>query len=199
MPRLSFRPARLAAAGVVLGAAAAACNNNTAPFLGVARSETALLPFVVYPLSGDPSLPAAVDLSGRRAVRPAILAGAVINFDLAFDLDTQGRILVIPPARLAAPPSGSPRVGLQTRDESFDGLTRAPESGYRFDSTAVVTRGQTVVVQTSGTACSTTYPMHAKLVVDSVGAAGVGRPIYLRLRVNPNCGFRSLEPGLPKS
>ena len=59
--------------------------------------------------------------------------------------------------------------------------------------------GQTLAIETSGATCSTTYPLHAKLVVDSIGAAAVGRPIYVRVRVNPNCGFRSLEPGLPKS
>jgi hypothetical protein len=195
VPRLPFRSVAL----VSLAALAAASNDDTNAFLGVASSETALVSFVVYPLSGDPALPAAIDLSARRAVRPAILAGSVINFDLAFDLDAQGRILVIPPARLASPPSGIPRVGIQTRSESFDGLSRAPDGGYTFDSTAVVTRGQTVVVEASAATCSTTYPLHAKLVVDSVGAVAAGRPIYVRARVNPNCGFRSLEPGLPKS
>jgi hypothetical protein len=206
VPRLPFRPVRPARAGALaplfaaalLTALAAACGDDSS-LLGVAQSETALVPFTVYPLSGDASLPAAIDLSGRRAVRPSILGGTVLNFDLAFDLDAQGRILVIPPARLASPPTGTSRVGLQTRSETFDGLTRAPDGGYTFDSTAVLTRGQTLAIEASAATCSTTYPMHAKLVVDSVGAAAAGRPIYLRVRVNPNCGFRSLEPGLPKS
>ena len=206
LPRLSFRLPRPASAGALAPALAAAlvgalagCGGDSNAFLGVASSETALVSFVVFPLSGDPSLPAAFDLSGRRVVRPTILGGQVLNFDLAFDLDAQGRVLVIPPARLASPPTGTSRVGLQTRDESFDGLTRAPDSGYRFDSTTVVTRGQTLAIEASAATCSSTYPMHAKLVVDSVGAVAAGRPIYMRLRVNPNCGFRSLEPGLPKS
>jgi hypothetical protein len=186
---------------LLVGGLAAACGDDTNALLGPASSETALVSFTVYPLSDEPSLPAAFDLAGRRAVRPAILGGTVVNFDLAFDLDAQGRILLIPPARLVAPPGGTPRVGLQTRAESFDGLSQAPSGGYTFDSTLVVSRGQTVAIEAAAATCSTTYPMHAKLVVDSIGttAVGGGRPIYVRVRVNPNCGFRSLDPGLPKS
>ena len=85
---------------------------------------------------------------------------------------------------------------------TFDSLATAPRDGFRFDSAQVATIGQTLSVEsqgvsTQGIVCgSRTSPMRAKLVVDSVARATGA--IHLRVRTNPNCGFRSLAPGLPK-
>jgi hypothetical protein len=199
VPHPPFRPTRTAPAlaAACLVALAACGNNDDDPFRPRATAETALASFVVYPLSGDPTLPAAIDLVGRRAVRPVLLGGSLLNFDLALDVDGQGRVVLLPPSRVATPPTGAPRTGLQVVNGGFDAIVSAPRSGYRFDSTTVVTPGQTVVIEASGATCNPTYPLHAKLVVDSVGRSA-GRPVFVRMRVNPNCGFRSLEPGLPK-
>ena len=51
-------------------------------------------------------------------------------------------------------------------------------------------------VQTPGTACSSSVPLYAKFVVDSV--VGAERAMYVRMRLDPNCGFRSLAPGRPE-
>ena len=68
----------------------------------------------------------------------------------------------------------------------------------------VVSPGQVVVVQTQGAGplsavCSTTVPMYAKVVVDSIRPSQGSQLIYLRARVDQNCGFRSLDTGLPSS
>jgi hypothetical protein len=100
-----------------------------------------------------------------------------------------------------AAPAGSPRVGFSVQSAAFDALTTAPRDGYRFDSLQVVTLGQTVAIETQGVSTqglvcpSSQSPMRAKLIVDSVARATGA--VHLRVRTNPNCGFRSLAPGLP--
>ncbi|MDF1502523.1 hypothetical protein [Roseisolibacter sp. H3M3-2] len=212
MPSSAPLPSRPAAAPVrsrggalaaVAGAAllAAACGGED-PFAIRATLETSLDTVVVYPLRGGQSLfPTALDLFGRSAVRPALRGGVAPNFDIAFDTDAQGRVLLYPARLVASPPGGSPRTGFQVTGTAFDALDIAPNSGYRFDSLQVVTAGQTVIVEaqgvsTSGLYCAGTSSMHAKLVVDSV-ARGTGA-VHLRVRNNPNCGFRGLTAGVPK-
>ena len=196
VPPLSPRFLRLVAAAAV--ALLAACEDDTTSLLGTAQSETAAVGFVLVPLSGDPTLPAAIDLAGRRAVRPRLLGGTILNFDLAVDVDAQGRPVFLAPARVAIAPGGTPRTGFQTVGTQYDALERAPGGAYAYDSTLTVAIGQTVVVQAQGATCNPTYPLFAKLVVDSVVGSGAQRLVYIRSRINPNCGFRSLAPGLPK-
>jgi hypothetical protein len=56
-----------------------------------------------------------------------------------------------------------------------------------------------VVFELASDACqySLASQLYAKLVVDSV--ASTRRQIYFRAVRDPNCGFRSLQPGVPKS
>lgn len=196
VPPLSPRLVRLVAAAAA--PLLAACGDDNTSLLGNASSETAAVNFVLVPLSGDPTLPAAIDFAGRRAVRPRLLGGTILNFDLAVDVDAQGRPVFLAPARVAIAPGGTPRTGFQTVATPFEAVDRAPGGSYAFDSTVTVAIGQTVVVQAQGASCSTTYPLFAKLVVDSVVGTGRERLVYVRSRINPNCGFRSLAPGLPK-
>lgn len=197
MQLLPLRVIRAAAVGGLSTFAVAACGGDDDPFRPVATSETALASFAVVPLSGDPTLPSAVDLSARVAVRPRLLSGTVLNFDFAVDVDAQRRIILLQPGRVAVAPSGTPRTGFVTSTSAFESLGRAPNGGYQYDSVVVVTPGQTVVVQAQAATCSTTYPLYAKLVVDSV-STGADRRVYVRALINPNCGFRSLTAGLPK-
>jgi hypothetical protein len=78
----------------------------------------------------------------------------------------------------------------------FDSLDTAPEGGYQRDSATVAGVGQTLAVETEPPACQNgrTF-LYAKLVVDSVSATNGG--IFMRARVDPNCGYRSLRPGRP--
>jgi hypothetical protein len=194
---------RGAAVLVALGvAAAAACAGGADPFAVRAQFETTLDTLVVYPLSGtELLLPSAVDLFGGTAVRPGLRGGAYPNFDFALDRNAQGQVVLYPSQRVAVAPAGSPRVGFAVQTAAFDALTTAPRDGYRFDSLQVVALGQTVAVEsqgvsTQGVVCpSATSPMRAKLIVDSVARATGA--VHLRVRTNPNCGFRSLAPGLP--
>ncbi|MBV9879125.1 MAG: hypothetical protein JO180_01460 [Gemmatirosa sp.] len=194
------------AAVALFGAGVVGCG-GTDPFAPVASFTTSLDSFVVYPVTGSPAAaPTAVSLYTRSAVRPALLSGLVLNFDLAFDVDATGRVRLLPPKQLVASTATSLVTGAQViTNTTFDALLRAPNTGYQYDSATVVTPGQLVVIQTQGAstasvACSSTSPMYAKLVVDSVVPSTQipgTKAIYFRARIDPNCGFRSLDTGVP--
>jgi hypothetical protein len=190
--------ALLVLAGAV--AATTACSGED-PFAIRASLQTTLDTMIVFPLSGaQPLLPSAIDLFGRSVVRPSLRGGVVPNFDIAVDVDAQGRVLLYPARLVASPPGGSPRTGFQVVTGSFDALESAPRNGYRFDSLQVAAVGQVLAIEGQGVSpngiyCGTSSPLHAKLVVDSVSRATGAA--HLRVRTNPNCGFRSLKAGLP--
>lgn len=194
-----------ATAALALAALLGACNSGDDPFRPRASNVTTLDTLVVHPFGGaQPLLPSALDLLGRRAVRPGVVAGSV-NFDLALDRDRAGNVVLLPARTLAIPPSldastGSPRTGFQVVPTGFDVLESAPRNGYVPDSVLTVRVGQTIAVEGQGITagqltCPTNRALYAKLVVDSVAAATGA--LHLRVRTNPNCGFRSLRPGLP--
>lgn len=163
-----------------------------AQFENVDRPDVAL-----YAMNGTaPTLPSAILL---RAVS-AVPVTADFNFDIAVDLDDTGAVVIHTVKSVASEFVPAHRVGLDTTTLAFQQVTRAPSSGFHYDSSMVVRVGQTVLVQAVDRGCSI-YSLlgqniHAKLVVDSVKRAD--RRIFLHLFVDPNCGFRSLEPGTPK-
>ncbi len=163
-----------------------------AQFENVDRPDMAL-----YAMNGTAaSLPAAILLR----VVSAVPVTADFNFDIALDLDDTGAVVVHTVKSVASEFVPAHRVGLDTSALGFQQVTRAPASGFHYDSSMVVRVGQTVLVQSIDPGCSI-YSLlgqnvHAKLVVDSVKRAD--RRIFLHLFVDPNCGFRSLEPGTPK-
>lgn len=204
-PRIAA-PARARRAGALAALAGAtlvagACSGDD-PFAIRASLQTTLDTMVAFPLGGgQPLLPSALDLFGRAVVRPGLRAGVVPNFDVAFDVDAEGRVLLYPTGAIASAPAGSPRAGFQVSSSAFDALAIAPRDGYRFDSVQVATAGQTIViagqgVSGSGIICGTSSPLHAKLVVDSVASATGA--VHFRVRTNPNRGFRALTPGIPE-
>lgn len=209
MSRPAFRLRSVPLAATL--AAVAACG-GTDPFAPVASFSTQDVRFVVYPLSSSPEfLPTALSLYSQISVRPVIRVGTTglaLNFDLAVDLDAQDQVRLLPPRLLIAPQAGGGMVtGFQViTGTPYDSLLRAPNTGYRYDSVTVVRPGQVVAVQTqgagsTGVVCAASAPIYARLVVDSIrpsaDVAGA-RAIYIRARVDPNCGFRSLDAGVPK-
>lgn len=185
-------PALLVA--VIAVAAASGCSDATA-IKAQFPTDTATL--TVFALNGTPvTLPSAIRIRTSSVVR----VQGDFNFDIAFDINAQGEAVVHTQRAVASQLVGGHRVGLQLRDETFEGLTKAPTSGFEFDSSKVVPVGKLLVVDSIDPTCSLQSILgpniRAKIVVDSVSTAR--RSIYLRILSNPNCGFRDLTPGLPK-
>ncbi|HMI54658.1 MAG TPA: hypothetical protein VK494_00580 [Gemmatimonadaceae bacterium] len=154
----------------------------------------------VYALSGTPpSYPSGIAILSRQVVRVDGFAG----FDVAFDIDESGEAVIYPVKLVVSSPGGSRPVGLQKISDSFENVIEAPKTGYQSDSAFVVAPGETVVIQsahnTDGDLCQFAINpnIFAKVAVDSVNLAS--RILYLRLGLDPNCGFRSFAAGIPTS
>lgn len=150
----------------------------------------------VFSLNGTPnSVPTALLL---RGVVP-IIPDANFNFDVAFDINGAGEVVVYTVRAVASQVVSTHRVGLQATTLSFDAATIAPTSGFAFDSSMVLPVGKTIFIESSDVSCSTSFlgqTIRAKMVIDSVKPES--RTMFLHMLSNPNCGFKSLVSGVPK-
>ena len=203
--RLSPRPrdgGRLARAGALrLGSlvlavallATAACDD---PFEPRATTPVRTDSFVAYAMSGTPvNVPTAFNVVFFTTVRMEPSYG----FDFAFDLDDQGRVLVVPVTRLGGAVIVGRRVGLQKATMPFDQITRAPVTGYHYDSTLAMTEGETMLVEVLADQCpfGTSSLVYSKFQVRAVDTAR--RRLAFLLTYDPNCGFRSFLSGIPSN
>jgi hypothetical protein len=183
----------LASAAAVTVAAIGACGDPTGT-----RGEIAVVEDTVtlYALNGShPAAPVGFSILDG-SLRPLNSAFA---FDVALDLDAQGRVVVYPARMLAGNLVPTSLAGVRKVDGTWSSVTEAPTSGYRADSAVTLAVGEVAVVQVATEIC--TYALrgvnvYGKFVVDSIRPAG--REIFGRLLNNPNCGFRSLVPGVPR-
>jgi hypothetical protein len=126
---------------------------------------------------------------------------AAFAFDVAVDIDDQGRPVLYPVRAIAAPFLGRHRVGVRRTTTAFDAILEAPTDNYVYDSVAVLTVGEVVLLESADPeACGGFVGggvIYAKMTVDSVKPAA-GR-VFARVTADPNCGFRSLVvPGVPE-
>jgi len=152
---------------------------------------------VVHAMNGSPpALPAAM-LVRAAAVVPIT---SEFNFDVAFDINDTGAVVVHTVKAVASEFIPAHRVGLATTTTPFDDVTKAPSSGFAYDSSMTVPLGRTILIDVIEPSCSVYsflgQNIRAKMVVDSVHHAE--RLIFLHAFVDPNCGFRSLSSGTPK-
>ncbi len=186
--------ARLVPIALVVGAVAVgACDYNNLP---AATTEVATQPFFLHALSGSSSIAAtALTFPARSVTR----IDGTFAFDVAFDIDASGNVILLPPQMVGQNPGGNRLVGIITGIGSYDAITEAPLSGYTVDSVTVVRRGQAVAVQAQEPLCTTGNPaapyLYAKIVIDSVDL--VARGIYGRTMIGGDCGYRQLIAGFP--
>jgi hypothetical protein len=130
----------------------------------------------------------------------SVSAGAVRTdldpgFDFAYDIEgppETGRKVMIPRAVLGITSAGTAEPGVMRREESFDDIHDAPSNGYITDSMVTVALGERYVVR-SRVICDLGVPLYAK--VEIIGFED--NSLVLKRLKNVNCGYRSLEPGLP--
>lgn len=172
-------------------ALAAACGNPVGlPPPAVPNRVDSLIS--LYALSRTPiSSPSAYIISFRQVVRTD---QSLQGFDFAFDIDSTGRPLLLPTAALKLA-KGS---GIQLTLHPFDSVTVAPSGGYNTDSATVVDSNSVVILHSRPLVCSfgITSIYYAKLHVVTIDTTA--RRIDFQILNNVNCGYRGLEPGLPK-
>lgn len=119
------------------------------------------------------------------------------GFDFAYDIEgppETGRKVILPRAVLGIPSSGTAEPGVMRREEAFDDIDVAPSNGYVTDSSVTVALGERYVVR-SRVVCQLGVPLYAKVEI----IAFEDNSLVLKRLKNVNCGYRSLEPGLPDS
>jgi hypothetical protein len=192
----ALRRGRRALTGLALLAAGtlslAACDD---PFKLKAQYTNEPFVYSAYAMSGagPANAPAALDLLGRSPVR----VDGSLAFDIAFDIDrASGKILVIPQKLVGTPTSGGRTVALQRMTGAYESVLLAPSRNWLADSALAVAPGEVVAIRLTTTSClyQLSSDMMAKIVVDSVKAGGL---LFGRGVLNPNCGFRSFEEGIP--
>ena len=177
-----------------LTVAAAACGD----FTGVPASLPTITDSgVVYALNGaPPGAPTSLHMFSGSL----LAADANFLFDVAFDIDSAGNVVVLPQRAVASGLASTHSVAIATVADAFESLGSAPKIAYRPDTALVTHPNVTVVVQsTDQNACGvslTGTTLYAKFVVTSVDP--VARQLKLRFTTDPNCGFRSFASGIPK-
>jgi hypothetical protein len=185
------------AAATFAAAAMLACGDPNAP---EPRFETYADTLGVYAVNGAPrGAPTAIHLVSGALGSPAVVTDASFTFDVAVDIDAQGRPALYPVRTVAASFIATHRVGVRRTTDPFESIVLAPEGGYTHDSVAVLNIGEVVLLESADpSACNLLLGggvIYAKMVVDSVRTSD--RRVFLRITADPNCGFRSLVPGIP--
>ena len=198
MPRL-FRATYFLALSIC-ATAAAACGD---PFAVKAPYQTVSDSFAISALTRTPSTSRALWRIADFVRYRLDSVGA--QFDLGFDIDASGKVLVYPARTIAKPPPGTsvaPQlVGLQASSAVYSTVDRAPDTGYTLDTAIVVTKGQTVFVRSTSSFCALQTRstggtlLYAKFIVDSINP--VTRELLVRSTIQPSCNFRSFATGIP--
>ena len=181
-------------AGGVVAVVAVACKSLT----GVPASlSTVPDSGIVYAINGAPSgAPTAVHMfTGTRTS-----ADASFFFDVAFDIDSSGNVKLLPQRTVASGLTTTHQVGLQKSAQNYADVQSAPKSGYHPDTAMVVAVNQLVLVQVQDPSCAVSITgtfIYGKLVVLAVDPKA--RTLDIQYVADPNCGFLSLAPGVPKN
>jgi len=187
------RSALLVAVGAVV--ALDGCGDSTAFRAQFANEERKL---TAYAMNGTPpSLPSAVHVRAGSVVR----IDPTLAFDVAFDMYDFGAVRVYSVRRVAGELSSVSRVGFRIDSVSpFELITKAPTSGFAYDTALALVVGQTLLIDVIDGSCAGQsflgFNIRGKLMMDSIDATR--KAMYLRILSNPNCGFRSLVVGIPK-
>jgi len=170
---------------------AAGCGNNG---LGNAGIENTVDTVLVGALVGTPiSVPSAYGIN--PGVAGPIRTDQSSQFDFAYNILSDGRRVLLPRAALRLVTS-SAEPGLQPSEDAFDEIDRAPLNGYLTLDTIEVAVGQRYVVRSRVACTSIGVPLYGKIEI--LAFDDTDRRLTFRALANTNCGFRSLQPGLPE-
>lgn len=174
---------------LLFGLAAAACSDSNnlpdATIESVERTDT------LWALVGTPvSAPSGFSVEGSRRIRTDLS----VDFDFAYNIEASGEHIFLPRAALGIDTANAVNPGFVSRTESFEAITTPATGGYITEAAVPIALGQRYVVRSRVT-CNIGVPKYAKMEI--LEFDDVRRIVTFRILVNDNCGFRSLEPGLP--
>jgi len=173
---------------LALSALAACSDNDNLPD---PTEENLVDTVTVGSLTDTPITTASGFAVGGGAIRTDLDPG----FDFAYDIQgdpTTGTKVLLPRLALGIESGNSAEPGLMRRDDAFDDIEAAPSNGYVTDEAVPVVLGERYIVR-SRVVCSIGVPIYAKIEI--IGLED--NSVILKVLANENCGYRSLELGLP--
>ena len=173
-------------------AVVAACND---PYgLQDASVENAVDSLVSLWAVSDPLLDRpsayAITLSGAYTVRTD-RSGAL---DFAFDIDTAGRAFLLPTGAMDLGVAS----GVLLSTQEFDSIKVAPGSGYADSVGVEVEPGDVAIIRSRPVTCVFNIPANLYAKVKVLAVDLTDRRIDFAILANINCGYTSLELGLPR-
>ena len=168
----------------------AACSENNLPDAVFSNAEDTV---TVFSVSGTEVFkPSGYAMTERRPVR----LDQTTSADFAFEITADGNPVLLPGALIGQPGSGGIDPGLQLTLEPFDDITDAPSDGYRTLDPLPVIPGQVYFLRSRIPGnCFLGVPTYGKVEVLSLDIEA--RLVVFRVLANLNCGYKSLEPGIP--
>lgn len=139
----------------------------------------------------------------RGVVRLGIDPPPILNappFDFFYRIDPADGPQFVPFGAVTTPSPNQTtagRSGLQGSTQTFDEISEGQQVGYTVDKPTNLAAGQVLFARSSlPNGCFLGIPYYAKIEVISFDATA--RSIKFRILANTNCGYRGLQPGLPK-
>jgi hypothetical protein len=172
-----------------LAAVAAACDESLGlPPAGLANVEDTVS---LFALDGTPlTAPSGYNIQAKTALR----TDHTTSFDFAFNLTPAGQAVLLPTGALGLG-RGS---GIQLQSASFDSVKTAPTGAYSDTVPVAVDSGTVAVVHSRASQCVFGAIVFYYGKVQVLAIDTVARRIDLRVLVDQNCGYRDLEPGIPR-
>lgn len=131
------------------------------------------------------------------ATRQRVRLDQVSTFDFIYDVDPAGRSILLPLGAVVSTGDAPGIPGFRRTETAFENIRIAEQLGYVAKDTVVVTPGDIFYVRSAvDINCPLGIPYYAKMQVLAIDETNRG--IRFRILANVNCGYRGLEPGLPK-
>ena len=175
-----------------LSAAAAGCGSELSLFPPVFENRTDTLQ--LWAATGTPVFrPSAYLISNRSAARLDQLS----YFDFVYDITPSGEHVLLPLAAVAPTGRVSGNPGLLPTTTPYDSILVAEQTGYLTADTVPIRVGDIFYARSQPSpTCFLGIPYYAKLQIIAMNEPD--RTIWIKVLSNINCGYRSLEPGLPE-
>ena len=116
--------------------------------------------------------------------------------DIGFEIRPDGQAVLMPAVLMGSPGSGGINPGLQRTTTPFDSIDLAATENYTTLDTVHVAPGDVFYIRGRLIqSCFTGTPIYGKL--EAIEIDDIERTLTFRVLVNRNCGYKSLETGLP--